>query len=104
MRINVYAEEMPDQPRVEMVEKHIHGRNYTGIRLYLELPVTVGNNQVKGPFIHHHEDDDSAAITFWGKRQLIPTLEKMLKVLKEHYALVIFDQRGDNDDILEVSE
>jgi len=39
MRVNVYAEEQT--LRVELVEK----RGFTGIRFYLELPVTVKQEQ-----------------------------------------------------------
>lgn len=90
MRVNVYAEEMTD--RIEIISKEINGHKFTGLRLYLELPVTVplphgGNSVVKGPFMHTPDDDDSSAVTFWGKRDLRPVLEKMLKELDEHYRL-----------------
>ncbi len=39
MRVNVYAEEMTD--RVEIISKEIEGQKFTGLRLYLELPVSV---------------------------------------------------------------
>ena len=105
MRVNVYAEEMTD--RVEIIAKEIDGHRFTGLRLYLELPVTVGAHvgthrsvegpalesprggraaQVAGPFMHRPGDDDSAAITFWGKRDLRVVLRKMLAKLDEHYA------------------
>jgi hypothetical protein len=103
MRVNVYAEETTD--RVEIISKEIDGTKFTGLRLYLELPVTVGGQgshksdegpevhaptngepaQVSGPFIHRPGDDDSAAITFWGKRDLRVVLRKMLTMLDEHY-------------------
>jgi hypothetical protein len=103
MRVNVYAEEMTD--RVEIISKTIEGHTFTGLRLYLELPVTVGGQgrhrseegpavhepvngqpaQVAGPFIHRPGDDDSAAITFWGKRDLRDVLRIMLAKLDEHY-------------------
>lgn len=105
MRVNVYAEEMTD--RVEIISKDIDGHRFTGLRLYLELPVTVGGGggthrstegpevyapvngepaQVAGPFIHRPGDDDSAAVTFWGKRDLREVLRLMLSKLDEHYA------------------
>jgi len=63
MRVNVYAEELTN--RVEIVEKRVGGTKFTGLRFYLELPVTVkregGVNIYKGPFQHHEGDDDSAA-------------------------------------------
>ncbi len=102
MRINVYAEEMTD--RIEIISKEIEGTKFTGLRLYLELPVTVGGTgqhrsegadvyppvngkpaQVSGPFIHHPGDDDSSAVTFWGKRDLREVLKKALAMLDEHY-------------------
>lgn len=65
MRVNVYAEEMTD--RVEIVKKG----EFTGLRFYTELPVTIEDGQQhKGPFIHSSGDDDSSAVTFWGKRDL----------------------------------
>jgi hypothetical protein len=93
MRVNVYAEEMTD--RVEIISKEIEGVRFTGLRLYLELPCTLpektdwsipgmGRN-VRGPFMHRPGDDDSAAVTFWGKRDLRVVLRKMLAMLDEHY-------------------
>lgn len=103
MRVNIYAEEMTD--RVEIFAKEIDGHNFTGLRLYLELPVTLpgrtgeGRHEgqsptqpqldgmnVRGPFMHRPGDDDSAAVTFWGKRDLRVVLRTMLAKLDEHYA------------------
>ena len=79
MRVNIYAEEMTN--RVELVKKG----EFVGVRFYLELPVTVdmpkGVDQVRGPFMHHSDDDDSAAVTFWGKRDLRTVLTKALSLL-----------------------
>ena len=83
MRVNVYAEEMTD--RVEIIAKEIDGTKFTGLRFYLELPATVGNVQVKGPFMHRPGDDDSSAVTFWGKRDLREMLRKALVMLDQHY-------------------
>ena len=47
MRVNVYAEEMTD--RVEIVSKTIDGTVFTGLRFYLELPVTVGTTSLGEP-------------------------------------------------------
>lgn len=86
MRVNVYAEEMTD--RVEIISKKIEGITYTGVRFYLELPVTVGKDtegmpiNKSGPFIHRPGDDDSSAITFWGKRGLKAVLQKALDRLE----------------------
>jgi hypothetical protein len=84
MRVNVYAEEMTD--RVEIIAKEIDGHTFTGVRFYLELPATVDSVQHQGPFIHRPGDDDSAAVTFWGKRDLRAVLRKALEQLDAHYA------------------
>ena len=104
MRVNVYAEEMTR--RIEIISKTIGGATFTGLRMYLELPVTVGGQgthrsdegptiypptngepaQVAGPFMHRPGDDDSAAVTFWGKSDLREVLRLMLAKLDEHYA------------------
>lgn len=83
MRVNVYAEEMT--PRVELISKEINGRKFTGIRFYLELPVTLRSGQVAGPFIHEDGDDDSSAVTFWGKKDFRYMLVNALALLDEHY-------------------
>lgn len=83
MRVNVYAEEMTD--RVEIVTKV--GTPFTGLRLYLQLPVTVDGQQYRGPFMHRPGDDDSSAVTFWGKpsalREMLTNALKMLDAGKE---------------------
>lgn len=86
MRVNIYAEEMPDEPRLEIIEKEIEGHKFTALRIYLELPATVNGKQYQGPFMHRPGDDDSAAVTFWGKRDLRVTLRKALAMLDDHYA------------------
>lgn len=86
MRVNIYAEEMPDEPRLEIIEKEIEGHKFTALRIYLELPATVDGKQYQGPFIHRPGDDDSAAVTFWGKRDLRVTLRRALELLDAHYA------------------
>lgn len=104
MRVNVYAEEMTD--RIEVITKEIDGHKFTGLRIYLELPVTVGGRegshrsvegpdvyppvsgepaQVAGPFIHRPGDDDSSAVTFWGKQDLRLVLLQALEALDRHY-------------------
>src|SRR3990167_7260973 len=95
MRVNIYAEEMTE--RLEIISKDCDGTTYTGLRIYLELPVTVPNRfvidgepvgpprQVRGPFMHRPGDDDSSAVTFWGKRDLRDVLRKALAMLDEHY-------------------
>jgi hypothetical protein len=79
MRVNIYAEEMTD--RVEIIKKG----EFTGLRFYLELPVTRNGQQISGPFVHHPGDDDSAAVTFWGKRDMRKVLEKAVELLDKHY-------------------
>lgn len=85
MRVNIYAEEMPDEPRIEIIEKEIDGHRFTALRIYLELPATVDGKQYQGPFMHRPGDDDSAAVTFWGKRDLRVTLRRALAMLDAHY-------------------
>jgi hypothetical protein len=41
MRINVYGEELGPDPRIEIIEKKTGDGTFTGLRIYLELPVTV---------------------------------------------------------------
>ena len=77
MRVNVYAEEMT--LRVEIIEKQIAGQTFTGLRFYLELPVTEPCSFDELP------DDDSSAVTFWGKRDLRVLLRKALAMLDCHY-------------------
>lgn len=92
MRVNVYAEEMTD--RVEIVSKEIEGHCFTAIRFYLELPVRTlmphgGFTEARGPFIHHEGDDDSSAVTFWGKHDLRPLLQKAIALLDKHYGMPV---------------
>lgn len=89
MRVNVYAEEMTD--KVEIISKTVDGQQFTGVRFYLELPVTTqmpngGVTIHKGPFMHRPGDDDSSAVTFWGKHDLRDVLRKALAMLDEHYS------------------
>lgn len=115
MRVNVYAEEMTD--RLEIITKEIDGQKFTGLRFYLELPVTFGqrthrvvdgdkavenycvpsgkHTNVAGPFLHRPGDDDSSAVTFWGKRDLRKVLWQALRMLDDHY--------GDNHALENVS-
>lgn len=83
MRVNVYAEELTE--RVEIISKEVDGTVFTGLRLYLYLPVTHGQLQIKGPFLHKEGDDDSSAITIWGKSDLRDLMGKIQDVLTAHY-------------------
>jgi hypothetical protein len=83
MRVNVYAEQMTD--KVEIISKVIDGQTFTGVRFYLELPVTMPDGkQVSGPFMHKPDDDDSSAVTFWGKKDLRQVLKKAISLLDDH--------------------
>jgi len=109
MRVNIYAEEMTQ--KVEIVEKKIDGQIFIGVRFYLELPVSKYRGalldhegkglvpdiktpssthesdvvQLRGAFIHRPGDDDSAAVTFWGKKDLRHVLEKAIELLDKHH-------------------
>jgi hypothetical protein len=89
MRVNVYAEEMTD--RIDIISKEVGGQKFTGLRFYLELPVTIPNGHgghtiYQGPFMHKQNDDDSSAVTFWGKRDLRQVLRKALEQLDQYYS------------------
>jgi len=84
MRVNVYAEELTD--RIEIEPKQIGSRTFVGLRFFLELPVTINGEQVKGPFMHRLGDDDSSAVTFWDDGSLRVLLRKALEALDAHYA------------------
>lgn len=103
MRVNVYAEEMTE--RLEVISKTIDGHAFTGLRFYLELPATIPNPDrdsasptanVQGPFMHRPGDDDSAAVTFWGKRDLRKVLRIALEKLSGHYEAR--ELRAENDE------
>lgn len=86
MRVNIYAEELPDQGSIQIISKEIEGRTFTGLRIPLYLPVTLPDGtQARGKFMHYPDDDDSAAITIWGKRDLRGLLKEALQKLDEHY-------------------
>ncbi len=90
-----YSDTSPCRPlrKSSLIEKKIDGQTFTGIRFFLELPVTMkpyhgGDDkavQVQGPFIHHPGDDDSSAVTFWGKKDLRDLLAKAIDILDAHY-------------------
>jgi hypothetical protein len=103
MRVNVYAEEMTE--RIEIISKEIDGQTFTGLRFYLELPVTIGQYTggdgylptIKGPFVHRPGDDDSSAVTFWGKQDLRSVLKKALEMLDQHYSASRNDSDSNSD-------
>jgi hypothetical protein len=96
MRVNVYAEELTD--RIEIISKTTPDGEFTGVRFYLELPVTITETvencesghrsivtrNVTGPFMYRPGDDDSAAVTFWGKQQLRRLLVRAICMLDNH--------------------
>jgi hypothetical protein len=95
MRVNVYAEELTD--RIEIIRKVVGGDVFTGLRIYLELPVRKlidpaeparGYQEHRGPFVHRDGDDDSSAVTFWGKQDLRKILQQAIYALDTHYAYV----------------
>lgn len=101
MRVNIYAEELTR--RIEIHKKEIGGQVFTGLRIYLYLPVTSNAREVEmgraepvnyvGPFYHGTKvgldgviiDDDSSAITIWGKRDLRVILRDAIAELDKHY-------------------
>lgn len=69
MRINVYAEELPDNRRVKRVETIADtGRTFYGARIFLKSPDELHDDG---------DDDDRSAVTFWGPP------EKVARLLKE---------------------
>lgn len=66
MRINVYAEELPNERRVERVQTTADtGRTFFGARIFLE----------SSEYLHDEPgDDDRSAITFWGPRERVAAL------------------------------
>lgn len=89
MRVNVYAEEISQD--IEIVKKTTADGTFMGLRMYLYLPVTLDKDghSARGKFMHHPGDDDSAAITFWGKQDLLKLLERAVAMLDTYY-----DQHG----------
>lgn len=70
MRINVYAEELPTERRVERVSTTAKtGRTYYGARVYLQSAESLHDKD---------GDDDRSAITFWGPREKVAALLREL--------------------------
>lgn len=69
MRINVYAEELPepDDPRaIEVVKAAVKGGTiFFGARLFLTSPDVLHDTEF---------DDDRSAITIWGPREKVAAL------------------------------
>lgn len=115
MRVNIYAEEMTDRIEIiskEIDGRTYTGLRFylelpaTDIGQQFTCPECAGSGwvggqggdtcrncggiktvprQIKAPFMHRAGDDDSAAVTFWGKKDLRKQLEKALSLLEEHY-------------------
>jgi|SRR5882724_8071885 len=101
MRINVYAEELPDllQPGestigkklpIEVVTKTVNQQLFYGVRLYLK----------SAPELHYNNsDDDRSAITFWvpWTKDAGNNPRGLLTILNQMYDnLVLFaSERGD---------
>lgn len=51
MRVNIYDEELPDNPETKMLTKKVGGKVFYGVRLVLAASVL--------------DEDDSPAVTFW---------------------------------------
>lgn len=86
MRVNVYAEELPEASAIEIISKATDDGTFTGLRIPLYLPVTLPDGtQARGKFMHHPGDDDSSAVTIWGKRDLRNILKVALAKLDDHY-------------------
>ena len=85
MRVNVYAEEMSND--VELITKTIEGQEFHAIRFWLYLPWTDSDGvHHKGKFMHFPGDNDSAAVTFWGKRDLRHVLLKAICILDDYFS------------------
>ncbi len=67
MRVNISADEFPDERKVEIVSARVGDRVYWGARIFgllsdaRELPDAPG-------------DDDPSAVTFWGTRGEVAAL------------------------------
>lgn len=86
MRVNVYAEELTD--RVEIISKTTEAGSFVGLRIYLELPISVpagsGHNIThRGPFIRRSGDDDSSAVTIWTSAESVGLRQVLQKALNE---------------------
>jgi hypothetical protein len=77
MRVNVYAEELPVERRVEAVSTIAEtGRTFFGARIYLQSAAALHDRA---------GDDDRSAITFWGPRiRVAALLREAADVLSEH--------------------
>ena len=66
MRVNIYAEELPTERRVERVETTADtGTTFRGVRIYLDSSKKLHDNP---------DDDDRSAVTFWGNTHEVARL------------------------------
>lgn len=101
MRINIYAEELPDLhqpgestigklPPMEVVRKTVNQELFYGIRLYFKSPTELH---------HNNSDDDRSAMTLWvpWTKETGNNPRPVLEVLDRMYdQLVLFaTERGD---------
>lgn len=80
MRINIYAEELPDpedEDRVicRVTKKADTGRTYFGARIFLASPESLHDDP---------GDDDRSAITFWGPRAKVAAILRQAAAVMEH--------------------
>ena len=78
MRINIYAEELPEQEdpgAIEIVEvTATTGRTFFGVRLLLK----------SAKELHHNpDDDDRSAVTIWGPREQVAFLLRRMAAKME---------------------
>ena len=73
MRINIYAEEQPDELGTRAVtcvmKKTADGEVYFGARLFLKSPAALHDTP---------DDDDRSAVTIWGPRRKVAALLRAL--------------------------
>lgn len=66
MRVNVYAEELPDERRCDVVcTTASTGRTFFGARIFLKSVEDLHDDEA---------DDDRSAVTFWGPREKVAAL------------------------------
>ena len=79
MRINVYAEELPEldySRAIQIVQKTADtGRTFFGARLFLVSPDSLHDTP---------DDDDRSAVTIWGPRGKVAALLRMLADQMDH--------------------
>ena len=83
-RVNIYAEELPEERAIEIVRKKADtGRTFFGVRIFLKSAKELHDAL---------DDDDRSAITFWGPRADVAELLRRAAVALEVSAA---DGRGE---------